>query len=406
METLRGKHIVLGVTGSIAAYKALLVTRQLALAGAHVWPVLTQAATRFVAPLSFSVLAGHRAITDLWSAAGDGEVSHVELAHRADALLIAPATADTLARLAQGRADDPLGSIALATRAPLLVAPAMETGMWEHPATREHVATLTSRGVRFVAPQSGELASGRDGVGRLAEPDEIVSQLVRLLTQQDLAGEHLVVTAGPTREALDPARFVSNRSSGKMGFALARAAATRGATVRLITGPTALSSPQGVETTRIETTEQLLAACRDALPTCTALIMAAAPADYRAMAPAANKLKKRAQGDALTLHLVATPDILLALAARTAQRIVIGFAAESHELLPHARAKLEAKDLDLIVANDIGRADAGFEVDTNAVVLLHRDGTTAELGVLPKLEVAHAILDEVVRLRRGRALAE
>lgn len=402
MEALRDKHIVLGVTGSIAAYKALLVTRQLALAGAHVWPVLTHAATRFVAPLSFSVLAGHRAITDLWSASGGGEVSHVELAHRADALLIAPATADTLARLALGRADDPLASIALATRAPLLIAPAMETGMWEHPATREHVATLTSRGVRFVAPLAGELASGREGVGRLAEPDEIVNRLARLLTAQDLAGEQLVVTAGPTREALDPARFVSNRSSGKMGFALARAAQDRGARVRLITGPTALEAPHGIETTRIETTLQLLSACREALPTCTTLIMAAAPADYRAAAPAAAKLKKRAHGEALALHLVATPDILTTLAARTAQRIVVGFAAESENLVEFARAKLEAKDLDLIVANDIGRADAGFEVDTNAVLLVRRDGSTDELGVRPKLEIAHAILDEVVRLRRAR----
>lgn len=401
LRTLREKHVVLGVSGSIAAYKALYVTRLLLDAKARVSPILTRSATRFIGPLSFAVLAGESAITDLWSSAENGEVGHIELAHRADVVLIAPASADLLARLASGRADEPLTAVALSTRAPLLIAPAMESGMWEHPSTKEHVAFLRDRGATFVWPEAGELASGRSGIGRLAEPEIIVDRVAELFAGNDCKGERVLVTAGPTREPFDPARFVSNASSGKMGYALAKAARMRGAEVRLITGPTQIAPPSGMLVERVETTEQMLAACQRHVDWSSALIMAAAPADFAPLEQSRDKLKKGA-GD-LTVVLTRTPDILMTLKARQGNRIVVAFAAESRDVLGYARQKLAKKDVDVVVANDITEPGAGFASDTNRVDLIDRTGQHTALPSLDKEDVAWAILDHVMRLRRAKS---
>lgn len=397
---LAGKHVVLGVSGSIAAYKAVYLTRLLVEAGAEVWPILTLSATRFVGPLTFSALTGHRAVTDMWSAAEAGEISHVELAHRAHAFALAPATADLIARLALGRADEPLGAVALSTRAPWVVAPAMEEGMWLNPATQGHVATLVSRGARIVSPGSGALASGREGKGRLADPEHIFEAILSVLAPQDLAGHRLIVTAGPTREPFDPARFLSNASSGKMGYALARVARRRGAQVTLITGPTDLAPPPDVDVVRVTTTLDLLAACQSAISGATALIMAAAPADFRPSAPAPHK-RKKTPGERFSVDLESNPDILRTLDARSRGLAVIGFAAESQDLAPNARKKLLDKNLDLVVANDITSPHSGFAVDTNAVLLVSREGDEP-LPVMSKEDVASAILDRLVSILRGR----
>ncbi len=401
LRTLREKHVVLGVAGSIAAYKALYVTRLLVEAKARVSPILTRSATRFVAPLSFSVLSGQRAVTDLWTAAEQGEVGHVELAHQADALLVAPATADLIARLATGRADEPLTAVALSTHAPLIVAAAMESGMWEHPATKEHVETLRNRGATFVWPESGDLASGRSGVGRLAEPEVIVERVAELFAGRDFEGERILVTAGPTREPFDPARFVSNASSGKMGYAIARAARMRGAEVRLVSGPTQIAPPAGVLVERVETTAEMLDACQRHIAWSSALVMAAAPADFSPVEQSREKLKKGRED--LTVVLTRTPDILLTLNARKAGRIVVAFAAESRDVLGYAREKLARKDVDMVVANDITEPGAGFASDTNRVDILDRSGQHTALPSLDKDDVAWAILDHVMRLRRAKS---
>jgi len=395
---LSDRTIVLGVSGSIAAYKAAYLTRLLVEAGADVWPILTRNATRFVGAMTFSALTGHRAVVDLWAHARGGEIGHVELAHRAQLLLIAPATADLIARLADGRADDPLCAVALATRAPWILAPAMEANMWLNSATRAHVKALEERGARIVAPTHGPLASGREGVGRMAEPEQIIEVVEQVLSPQDFAGQRVLVTAGPTREAIDPVRFVSNPSSGKMGFALARQARRRGARVTLVSGPTALAPPPDVELVRVKTTDELLAACQAHLADATVVLMAAAPADFRVGSPAAQKIKKSPVPRSLSLELEQTPDILMSLGARTAGRVVVGFAAETHDVLEFAREKLVRKDLDLIVANDVTEPRAGFEADTNAVWLLDRDGRDTRLELAAKDAIAQAILDRVLTL--------
>ena len=393
---LRDKNIVLGVSGSIAAYKAIYLSRLLCEAGAQLWPVLTRSATQFVGSLSFAAICGRGVITDLWSASGGGEIGHVELAHRADAFLIAPCTADLIARMAQGRAADPLTAIALATSAPRLLAPAMETGMWEDPATQENLAQLKERGWRVLAPLEGALASGRSGTGRMVEPEQILPHVQRALGPEDLRSHRVVVTGGPTREAFDPVRFISNPSTGKMGFALAQAAWLRGAEVDLITGPSSLPPPVGPELIRISTTQQLHEACALRLEGAAALVMAAAPSDYRPAEFFPTKLKKSDHGKALQVRLSATPDVLKVLKPRSQGCYTVGFAAESHQIVAHARQKLEAKDLDMIVANDVTQPGSGFAVDTNEVVFLLRDGSTIALSPRSKAEVAWAIWDRVV----------
>lgn len=401
LRTLREKHVVLGVTGSISAYKALYLTRLLVDAKARVSPILTQAAARFVGPLSFSVLSGERAITDLWTAAEAGEVGHVELAHKADAVVIAPATADTIARIALGRADDPLTAVVLSTTAPVVIAPAMETGMWNDATTNSHVETLVARGFHIVWPEEGELASGRSGVGRLAEPESIAQAVANALSPRDMSGERVLVTAGPTREPFDPARFVSNASTGKMGFAIADAARQRGAEVRIICGPTSIPPPRGIPVEPVQTTQDMLEACQRAVGWSTIWVMSAAPADFAPANPAAHKLKKGA--DDLRVDLTRTPDILTTLQARKDGRIVVAFAAESRDVLKYAQEKMTRKDVDLVVANDITEPGAGFASDTNRVDLLDRTGQHIALPAQSKSDVAWAIMDHVARLRRAKS---
>lgn len=402
---LNEKTIGLCVTGSIAAYKAIYLLRLLTEAGAQVRTVLTRGATRFVAPMSFSALSGHRAITDMWTAAEDGEIGHVELAHNIDALIIAPATADTLARLAQGRANDPVCAVALSTQAPILICPAMEDGMWNHPATQSNVALLRERGAQFLSPTQGALASGRSGSGRMAEPTKIAEQVSALLGPSDLVGVNMLVTAGPTREHIDPARFLSNPSTGRMGIAIAEAARDRGAHVTLVLGATALDKPSGMEVINITSTQDMLEACEQALKQSDVWIMAAAPADYRPAEQHEHKVKKT-EGDLTTLELEKTPDILGSLASVRSGQFVVGFAAETRDVVGYARKKLKRKKLDMIVANDISGKDTGFASSTNAVTLLGADGSEQSVELAPKREIAEAILNRMQSLRTQSQAAQ
>ncbi|MCL6481375.1 MAG: bifunctional phosphopantothenoylcysteine decarboxylase/phosphopantothenate--cysteine ligase CoaBC, partial [Firmicutes bacterium] len=356
-------------------------------------------------PLTFAALTGQRVITELFAeddrapANIESAIEHIAVAQRIDLLLVAPATADVLARMAHGLADDFLTTLYLATRAPVIVAPAMNVNMWEHPATQHNVATLRARGVHVVAPEEGYLACGMSGPGRLAGIEAILEAVRQVLgLKRDLVGETVLVTAGPTYEDLDPVRVLTNRSSGKMGFALAEAALRRGARVLLISGPTHLLPPQNVEFFAVRTTEEMRRAVLEQARDATVVIMAAAVADFRPAAPQPTKIKRSA--GRLTVALEPTPDILAELARNRGNRILVGFAAETDRLAEHARAKLEAKGLDLVVANDVTRADAGFDVDTNVVTLFAREAAPVELPRMTKREVADRVLDEVVRLRR------
>ncbi len=402
VSVLRGKRILLGVTGGIAVYKVCTLASHLTQMGAEVDVVMTEAATRFVSPLTFEALTGRPAYTDMWRTGGQGlptHIAHVGLAHAADLLVIAPATANTMAKLAHGLADNLLSTLALAATCPVLLAPAMDAGMWSHPATQANVAALRARGVYFAGPVRGRMASGLEGEGRMMEPEEILGHIRRVLGRTGpLAGVRVVVTAGPTREYLDPVRFISNPSSGKQGFALAQAALDRGAEVTLITGPVSLPTPVGARRVDVTTVQEMLDAVLEATADADVLLMAAAVGDYRPASVSPHKIKKTAD---LTIRLERTPDILAAVAERRRTtgrpRVVVGFAAESQDLLENARAKLEAKGLDLIAANDITATDAGFAVETNRVVLLDRDGGMEELPLMRKAAVAEAILDRVAR---------
>ena len=393
--SLQGKHVVLGVSGSIAAYKAADLASKLTQSGAQVSVIMTAAAQHFVAPLTFRSITHQPVLTDWFDPASDLAIQHIALAESADVVLIAPATADVLAKLAHGMADDPLTGTVLATAAPVVAAPAMDAHMFDNPATQQNLRLLQERGVVIVGPEAGRLASGLTGMGRLASSEAIIGALGQVLGRTgDLAGRHVVVSAGPTEEPLDPARHITNRSSGKMGYAIAEAARDRGAHVTLITGPTALPNPPGVELRRIRTALELFKAVQQATGAADALIMAAAPADFRPAAVAAQKIKKGAE-ESMTVELLKNPDIL---AGTTGSFIKVGFAAESEALLNNARSKLSAKGLHLIVANDITATDSGFDVDTNRVTLVDRDGGVEELPLLLKSEVADRILDRVVSL--------
>jgi phosphopantothenoylcysteine decarboxylase/phosphopantothenate--cysteine ligase len=400
---LRDKRILLGITGGIAAYKAGALASHLTQAGAQVDVVMTEAATHFVAPLTFQALTGRPAYTDLWAGPSEGlptHIAHVGLAHAADLLVIAPATANTLAKLATGQADNLLTTLALAAACPLLAAPAMDAGMWTHPATQANVATLRERGVHFAGPVRGRMASGLEGEGRMMEPEGILGHTRWVLGRGGaLAGQRVVVTAGPTREPLDPVRFLSNPSSGRQGFALAQATVDRGAAVTLITGPTHLPTPVGAERVDVTTAQEMHDGVMSAVEGADVLLMTAAVADYRPATAAPQKIKKGA-GD-LNLRLVCTPDILSAVAARRAgtgfPRVVVGFAAESENLVENARAKLAAKNLDLIVANDVTAPDAGFAAQTNRVVILDRQGGVEELPLMSKAAVAEVVAEAIVR---------
>ena len=394
--TLRGKRLVLGVTGSIAVYKAVSLLRTLTGEGASVAVAMTQSATKFVTPLTFEVLSGARVTTDLFEA--HEEMKHLSLPEQADALIVAPATANFLAKAAVGLADDVLSTMLLTTRCPVIIAPAMDGDMWTHPTVVEHVRTLRARGVVVLDPEEGPLASGRIAQGRLAAEARILEAVqTALVPHNDWREQRVLVSAGPTQEAIDPVRFISNRSSGKMGYAIADAARDRGAQVVLVTGPTALTPPPGVEVVSVTTAKEMADALCQHFPWATVVIMAAAVADFLPKDQAVQKLKKRGQ-PAFSLELETAPDILAMLSAQRTSQVLVGFAAETEDLISHAKDKLVGKGLDLIVANDVTREGAGFGSDNNAVVILTRTGQQKEFGLMPKRRLADEILTAVQTL--------
>lgn len=392
--------VVLGVTGGIAVYKACELLRLLQKRGIDVFVVMTQNACRFVAPLTFETLSGHPVAVDTFDRPQTWEVEHIALAKRADLFLIAPATANIMGKMACGIADDMLSTTVMATRAPVLVAPAMNTGMWENAAVQQNIKTLRARGVEIVAPVSGHLACGDSGAGKLEDVAVIAERACELLfVKKDMEGLRVMVTAGPSREALDPVRYISNRSSGKMGYAIAQAAQKRGAEVTLLSGPVAIEAPQGVKLVPFTTTQELLDRASELAQEQDLLIQAAAPADYRAKEIAPQKIKKQG-GEPMTFTLVENPDVAATLGkAKRSGQVFVGFAAETNDVLAHARDKLACKNLDMIVANDVTRPGAGFDVDTNIVTLITKDGQEA-LPMMSKAEVAQRILDRALALRR------
>ena len=392
--------VVLGVTGGIAVYKACELLRLLQKRGIDVFVVMTQNACRFVAPLTFETLSGHPVAVDTFDRPQTWEVEHIALAKRADLFLIAPATANIMGKMACGIADDMLSTTVMATRAPVLVAPAMNTGMWENAAVQQNVKTLRARGVEIVAPVSGHLACGDSGAGKLEDVAVIAERACELLfAKKDMEGLRVMVTAGPSREALDPVRYISNRSSGKMGYAIAQAAQKRGAEVTLLSGPVAIEAPQGVKLVPFTTTQELLDRASELAQEQDLLIQAAAPADYRAKEIAPQKIKKQG-GEPMTFTLVENPDVAATLGkAKRSGQVFVGFAAETNDVLAHASDKLARKNLDMIVANDVTRPGAGFDVDTNIVTLITKDGQEA-LPMMSKAEVAQRILDRALALRR------
>jgi phosphopantothenoylcysteine decarboxylase / phosphopantothenate---cysteine ligase len=420
------RRVALGVSGGIAAYKAAEILRGLQRAGCEVRVAMTEHATKMIAPLTFRALSGAHVIVDDYAPDNPDPIAHITFSQTVELLLVAPATANIIAKFANGVADDFLTSTYLASTAPVIVAPAMNTMMWQHPATVRNLRRLRDDGVHIIEPDAGEMACGTFGPGRLSEPERIVAAALEILERQsahtpnestrqaaasvdsgairehDLAGERFLITAGATREEIDPVRFLSNRSSGRMGFALAKAAHARGARVALVAGATSVDAPAGVSVTRTLSADEMHAAVQAGVKEATVFIGAAAVSDYRPAKRAAQKLKK--SGAALTLALEPTPDILASVsAARHDGLLVIGFAAESENVVAHAREKLARKKLDAIVANDITRDGAGFDIGTNIVTLIARDrDAPVELPLMSKLEAAHRILDEVVRLRRAR----
>jgi phosphopantothenoylcysteine decarboxylase / phosphopantothenate---cysteine ligase len=397
-------RVALGVCGGVAAYKAAELVRKLQQDDIDVQVVMTESAREFVTPLTFAALTGQKVITEMFGTESAGAnvesaIEHIAVAQRIDLLVVAPATANVIAKLARGVADDFLTTLYLATTAPVVVAPAMNVNMWEHAATRENIEILQARGVHVVPPEEGYLACGMTGAGRLAGVDAIADAVrERLGIAHDLQGETILVTAGPTCEDLDPVRFLTNRSSGKMGYSIAQAAARRGASVILISGPTRLDPPQGAQFISVRSTEQMHRAVLERFPRSTALIMAAAVADYRPVAPQLKKIK-RADGR-LSLELESTPDILADVARGRRDQTIIGFAAETENVAAHARAKLETKHADLIVANDVTADGAGFDHDTNVITLYFRDGSEKAFPRVPKLDAAQRILDALRELRR------
>jgi phosphopantothenoylcysteine decarboxylase/phosphopantothenate--cysteine ligase len=396
-------RITLGVSGGVAAYKAAELARLLQQESFSVEVVMTRAAREFVTPLTFAALTGKKVITDLFGDSSseanlESAIEHIAVAQRTDLLVVAPATADIIAKFARGMADDFLSTLYLATAAPVVVAPAMNVNMWNHPATQENIRVLRERGVHVVEPNDGYLACGMVGAGRLAGHQEILAAVREALhAQRDLLGEKILITAGPTCEDIDPVRYLTNRSSGKMGYAVAEAAARRGAKVVLVSGPTALDIPAGVRRIDVRTAEEMRQSVAAEFPSCSTGIFAAAVADYRPMEKQAKKLKKTAA--ALELRLEPTADILAEVAGNKGNKLVVGFAAETEHVAQNARKKLSAKNLDLIVANDVTAEGAGFDHDSNVVSLFSKDGRDLALPKLSKAEVAQRVLDEVVRLR-------
>ncbi|MEO8360184.1 MAG: bifunctional phosphopantothenoylcysteine decarboxylase/phosphopantothenate--cysteine ligase CoaBC [Vicinamibacteria bacterium] len=394
--------ILLGVTGGIAAYKACEVLRLFDKAGHRVRVVMTRTATEFVGPLTFETLSKAPVLTDAQPLGENGSILHIEYADSADVFVVAPCTANVIAKLAQGIADDALSTTALAFTGPLLLAPAMNVNMWNSASVRDNLETLRARGVHVIEPSSGDLACGWVGEGRLAEPPEIVAAVLKVLeAHKDLANLRLLVSAGPTQEKIDPVRYLSNHSSGKMGYAIAEAARLRGATVTLVSGPVSLARPEGVAVVAVESAAEMKVAMDERMADADVIIMSAAVADYRVETPADRKIKKEAAE--LQLTLVRNEDILAGLGkAKRADQVLIGFAAETHDVIAYARGKLKHKNADLFVANDVSRADIGFSSDENEVHLLFADGRTEKIDKAPKRRIAKAILDAARDLRKSR----
>lgn len=395
------RTVIVGVTGSIAAYKAAEVVRGLIKQGLQVLVMMTERATQFITPLTLQTLSKNPVVVDMFDKYQPGNVKHIAYAKQADLVLVVPATAATIGRLATGIADDMIGATILATDAPVFLAPAMNNRMYKHPIVQNNFKRLEGIGYQIITPDIGSLACGDMGDGRLADVTHILEQVLsRLDTQTDLTGKSILVTAGPTREFIDPVRFISNPSTGKMGYALARAAAERGARVVLVSGPTAEEPPAGIEVLKVTTAIEMLETVKEYFPGVDIVIKAAAVVDYRPASTAKQKIKK---GDAqLQLTLERNPDILELLGSRKGEKILVGFAAETQDLLENAREKLQRKNLDLIVANDLGRVGAGFSSDTNIASVLHRDGRIVKFPLCTKIRLAHLILDEVLTISDGR----
>ena len=400
---LKGKKIVLGVTGGIAVYKAVDLVSRLRKQGCQVRVVMTEHAQQFVTPLTFKEISGNQVAVSMWSGNQEFNVEHIALANWADAFVVAPATANIIAKMAYGLADDLLSTTLLAAQAPIVVCPAMNTGMYENAATQENIATLQGRGVTVMPPAVGKLACGTSGAGRLPEPQEIVEFLSAFFAKRegDLRGLKVLVTAAGTREPIDPVRYVGNRSSGKMGYAVAQMAAERGAEVLLVSGPSALPIPANVKAVKVETTNEMLEACLAAYDDVDIVVKAAAVADYRPRDVADQKIKKKTD-DALTVVMDKNPDILTTLGGKNTHQVLVGFAAETQNLLENARDKVVKKNLDMIVANDVTAAGAGFNADTNIVKFLFANGEVRSLEQMPKVDVANCILDEALKIRALR----
>lgn len=398
---LKGKKIVLGVTGGIAIFKAVDLVSKLRKQGAEVRVVMTEHAVKFVSPLLFAEISGHKCAVSMWDGRDEFNVEHIALANWGDLLLVAPATANILAKMACGLADDLLSTVLLAASCPKIVCPAMNTGMYENTATQDNLKILVSRGITVMEPASGELACGTSGAGRLPEVPEIIAYLERFLAQRegDMRGLKVMVTAAGTREPIDPVRFVGNRSSGKMGYSIARQALLRGADVTLITGPSALTPPPYAKVVRVETTQQMLDACLAVYPDTDIVIKAAAVADFKPRSVADQKIKKIHPEDGMTIVMDQNPDILKTLGGMKKQQFLVGFAAETQNLLENAANKVKKKNLDMIVANDVSLKGAGFNTDTNIVKFLYPDGTVEALEILSKDEVASILLDRVMAKR-------
>ncbi len=400
MKNLAGKTVVMGVTGGIAAYKAVELLRILTKAGASVHVIMTKAATEFITPLTFQTLSGNPVHTELFNLIQEQEIGHISLADRADLIVIAPATANIIGKISNGIADDLLTTTVMASKAPVLIAPAMNLNMYENPVYRENEERLRRYGYHFVDAESGSLACGWVGKGRLAQPEHIFDEICALLTPSDLAGETILVTAGPTREEIDPVRYITNHSSGKMGYSLARAARHRGANVILISGPTCLEPPSGAKLVKIDSALEMCEAVMGFAPECTVVIKAAAVADYRPVMRSDEKIKKK--GERLILEMEGNPDILALLGGQPKRPLLIGFAAETTDLKAHASSKLAAKNLDMIVANDVSQEGAGFNLDTNIARLLYRDGGEELLELMKKDQLSDLILDRVVMLLHNK----
>ncbi|HIV61608.1 MAG TPA: bifunctional phosphopantothenoylcysteine decarboxylase/phosphopantothenate--cysteine ligase CoaBC [Candidatus Butyricicoccus avistercoris] len=397
MSALSGKSVVLCVTGGIAAYKAADIISRLRKKGANVFVIMTKSATEFITPLTLEVLSGNRVVTDMFSRDFTWEVEHISLAKRADVFVIAPATANVIGKAAHGIADDMVTTTLMATKAPMVIAPAMNTGMYENPVVQENITILENRGVRFVQPASGRLACGDSGKGKLAEPETIVNEICAAAMKQDLKGKTILVTAGPTREAIDPVRFISNHSTGKMGYAIAQNASMRGAKVILVSGPVALETPYGVERVNVSSARDMHDAVISRLDKVDWVIKSAAVGDYRPETTADEKIKKK--DDDMSISLVRNPDILAEIGSKKQNhQLVCGFSMETQDLLNNSRAKLQKKNCDMLVANNLKTEGAGFAHDTNVATLLYRDGTHEPLSLMQKDDLASIVLDRLLKL--------